>query len=175
MLTPYFLIGEVLKPHGIHGEAKIKPYAQNPEDFLRWQTLYLKEGEGWRPLAAKCSRVHDGFAYVTLGDCRTPEEAEKLRGTQLYIDRAHAAKLPEGMYYIADLIGCRAVDAEEKVIGTLENVLQHGSVDVWVFRTPKGGTMMAPSLPEVFVEKDIENGLIRVDAERLQEVAVYED
>ena len=54
-------------------------------------------------------------------------------------------------------------------------MLQHGAVDVWVFRTPAGGTMMAPSLPEVFVSKEIENGLIRVDAERLREVAVYED
>ncbi len=175
MLTPYFLIGEVLKPHGIRGEVKIKPYAQNPEDFLRWQTLYLKEGGGWKPVAAKCSRVHDGFAYVTIGACHTPEEAEKLRGAQLYIDRANAAKLPEGMYYIADLIGCRAIDGDGRELGTLTEVLQHGAVDVWLFRTPAGGTLMAPSLPEVFVEKDIVNGLIRVDAERLQEVAVYED
>ena len=175
MLTPYFLIGEVLRPQGVHGEAKVKPYAQNPEDFLRWKTLYVQDGGGYRPVAARCSRVHDGFAYVTLEGCAAPEDVEKRRGLALFIDRAHAAPLPEGMYYISDLIGCEAVTEKGDPVGTLTDVLQHGPVDVWVFQTPSGGSMMAPSLPDVFVEKDVVNGRIRVDARRLEEVAVYED
>ena len=35
---------------------------------------------------------------------------KKLRGTLLYIDRAHAAKLPEGAFYIQDWIGCTVKD-----------------------------------------------------------------
>jgi 16S rRNA processing protein RimM len=119
--------------------------------------------------------VHDGFVYLTLEGCAAPEDVEKLRGLELYIDRAHAAPLPEGMFYLADLMGCRALDEEGRELGVLTEVLQHGPTDVWVFRTPGGGTMMAPNLPTVFVEKDVANNLIRVDASRLQEVAVYED
>ena len=126
-------------------------------------------------MSARCSRVHDGYAYVTLDGCATPEDVEKLRDERLYIDRAHAEPLPEGMVYIADLIGCEARDGQGTLIGTLTEVLQHGPTDVWVFRTPDGGVMMAPNLPTVFVEKDVANNLIRVDAARLQEVAVYED
>ncbi len=175
MLTPYFLIGEVLKPHGVRGEAKVKPYAQDPGDFMRWKTLYVKESGGWRPVGARCSRVHDGFAYVTLEGCASPEDVEKVRGLELYIDRAHAAPLPEGMFYISDLLGCEAEDENGKKVGTLTDVLQHGPVDVWVFRTPSGGTMMAPNLPDVFTEKDVAAGRIRVCAARLQEVAVYDE
>ncbi len=175
MITNYFLIGEVLRPQGVRGEAKVRPYTQNPEAFKRWKTLYLKRGETYEPVAARCSRVHDGFAYVTLGDCASPQDVEKLRDECLYIDRAHAEPLPEGMYYIADLLGCEARDDRDSLIGTLTEVLQHGPTDVWVFRTPSGGTMMAPNLPTVFVQKDVANNLIRVDPARLQEVAVYED
>ncbi|MBR6955208.1 MAG: 16S rRNA processing protein RimM [Clostridia bacterium] len=175
MITAYFLIGEVLRPQGVRGEAKVRPYARDPEAFKRWDTLYLKRGDAYEPVASRCSRVHDGFVYLTLGGCAAPEDVEKLRDACLYIDRAHAEPLPPGMYYIADLLGCEAQDGEGKPVGVLTEVLQHGPTDVWVFRTPGGSTMMAPNLPTVFVEKDVANNLIRVDAARLQEVAVYED
>ena len=175
MLTPYFQVGEVLKPQGVRGEAKLAVWAQNPEDFKRWKTLYLRNGDAYEPIEARCSRVHDGFAYVTLGGCTTPEDVEKLRGASVYIDRAHASPLPEGMVYIADLMGCRAVDEEGRELGILTDVLQHGPTDIYVLRTPKGGTLMAPALPAVFVEKDVEAGLLRVCRERLDEVAVYAD
>ena len=44
-MIEYLMIGEVLKPQGIKGEVKIKPYAANHDDFRRWKTLYLKQGE----------------------------------------------------------------------------------------------------------------------------------
>ena len=168
------MIGEVLKPQGVHGEAKVKPYAADLEAFRRWETLYLRDGESYTPIAARCSRVHDGFAYVTLGDCISPEAVEKLRGCRLYIDRAHAAHLEEDEVYISDLIGCKAVDENGTEIGTLTDVLQHGVVDVYVFKTPTG-TLMAPALKAVFPTVDVRAGRIDVCAERLDEVAVRED
>ena len=174
MLNAYFLVGEILKPQGVRGEAKIKPYASNPDDFKRWKTLYLKEGEVYRPLEARCSRVHDGFAYVTLEGCTTPEDVERLRGKVIYVDRAHAAKLGEDEVYISDLIGCEAFTREGEKVGVLIDVLQYGTVDTYVFRT-KHGSLMAPALKAVFVETDVENRKIVVDRERLEEVAVLED
>ena len=76
--------------------------------------------------------------------------------------------------YICDLIGCEAVDEAGTVVGTLTDVLQHGPVDVYVFRTACG-TMMAPALKAVFPRVDVTARRIDVCAERLQEVAVVED
>jgi 16S rRNA processing protein RimM len=173
-MTEYMMIGEVLKPQGVRGEAKVKPYAADPEDFRRWETLYLSDGAAYTPVKAVCSRVHDGFAYVTLGDCAGPEDVEKFRGKQLYIDRGHASELEEDACYIADLIGCEAVDERGETVGTLTDVLQHGSVDVYVFRTPRG-TMMAPAVKAAFPRLDVKAGRITVDSARLSEVAVFED
>ena len=177
-MEAFFLVGEVLRPQGIRGEAKVRPYAANPGDFLKWKTLYVKEKangqDSYRPLKAACSRVHDGFAYITLEGCTSPDDVEKLRGAELYIDRDHAAPLDEGEYYVQDLIGCEAVDGEGHVLGVLEDVLQYGTVDTYVFRTPRG-TLMAPALEKVFPETDVEGKKILVDMERLEEVAVFED
>ncbi len=174
MSAQYLMIGEVLRPQGVRGEVKVKPYAADMDLFLTWTTLYLQRDGAYQPIKAHCSRVHDGFAYITLGDATTREEAEALRGAQLWIDRAHASELPEDACYISELIGCRAVDETGEEIGVLTDVLQYGAVDTYVFKTPRG-IMMAPALKRVFPRVEIEQGLIAVVRQALNEVAVFED
>ena len=89
--------------------------------------------------------------------------------------KVYGVPLPEGMVYISDLMGCEAVDETGRVLGSLTDVLQHGPTDVYVFRSGSGKTWMAPALPDAFPEKDVAAGIIRVNSERLKEVAVYED
>ena len=173
-MQEYLMIGEVLKPQGVRGECKIKPYCADVELFHTWHTLYRKEREAYTPLSCRVVRIHEGFVYAVLGRCASADDAEKLRGCELYIDRAHASPLEEDATYIADLIGCEAVDEAGHVLGTLREVLQHGTVDTWVFHTPTG-TLMAPALKAVFPEVNIRERRISVVSEKLAEVSVVED
>ncbi len=175
MNCDFLLIGTVLKPQGIRGECKIKPYASRVDMFSSWKTLYLQDNGAYEPVKIKTSRIHDGFVYAYLADSISADDAESFRGRDLYIDRAHAAPPEDGSAYIADLIGCEAADENGQIIGTLTDVLQYGSVDTWVFRTPGGRTMMAPALLSVFPAVDTGEGRITVCAEKLQEVAVLDD
>ena len=173
-MEQYLMIGEVLKPQGVRGEVKVKPYAADADAFYDWETLYVKKGNAYEPIASDCSRVHDGFVYLTLGECASMEDAEKLRGVQLWIDRAHANPLEEDEVYVSDLIGCEGIDEEGKSIGELVDVLQHGVVDVYVFKM-KGKSVMAPALKAVFPTVDVVAKRISVVRERLDEVAVWEE
>ncbi len=173
-MQDYLMIGVVLKPQGIRGEIKIKPYAADVSLYEEWKTLYIKENDTFSPVPCTVSRIHDGFVYAVLAGCKTADDAEKLRGKDLYIDRAHAAKPENGAVYIADLVGCTAVDETGRTVGVLTDVLQYGSVDTWVFRT-ESGTLMAPALLAVFPEVDPENRRISVVSEKLREVAVIDD
>lgn len=174
MNAEYLLIATVLKPQGIRGECKLRPYAADVERFSAWRTLYLEKDGTYIPVSLKTTRIHDGFIYAHLADSATPEEAEAFRGRDLYIDRAHAAPAEEGAAYIADLLGCEALDEDSNHVGTLTDVLQYGSVDTWVFRTPDGATLMAPALLAVFPQVDTAAGRITVCAEKLREVAVFD-
>ena len=173
-MQDYLMIGVVLKPQGIRGEIKIRPYAADVSLFEEWKTLYMKENDTFSPVPCTVSRIHDGFVYAVLAGCKNADDAEKLRGKELYIDRAHAAKPESGAVYIADLVGCTAVDETGRTVGVLTDVLQYGSVDTWVFRT-ESGTLMAPALLAVFPEVDLESRRISVVSEKLREVAVIDD
>ena len=172
-MTDYLMVGEVLKPQGLKGECKIKPCAADVSLFETWDTLYLLRDSAYTSLPCQISRIHDGFVYAVLGDCQSPEDVERIRGARLYVDRAHAAPLEPGASYIADLLGCTAVDENGNTLGVLTDVLQHGSVDTWVFSGDR--PFMAPALLRVFPDVDTEARRIRVAREALEEVAVFED
>ncbi len=173
-MQEYLMIGTVLKPQGVRGECKIKPYAADVDLFSAWKTLYLEDHGAYTPVPLKTTRIHEGFVYAYLGNCASANDVEAYRGRDLYIDRAHAAPAENGSVYIADLIGCTAEDENGNPVGTLTDVLQYGSVDTWVFRT-SSGTLMAPALLSVFPQVDPGTGKILVCAEKLREVAVYDN
>ena len=170
-MNDYLMIATVLKPQGVRGECKLRSWAADIELFRRWHTLYRKTGIGFEEISVRVARIRDGFVYAFLNESTSAEEAESFRGTDLYVDRAHAAPAEEGAVLIADLVGCEARDEQGETIGTLTDVLQYGTVDTWVFRTGEG-TLMAPALRAVFPEVDAENKTLRVIRERLEEVAV---
>ena len=173
-MPDYLMIGEVLKPQGIRGECKIRSWASDISLFSRWKELFLMEGREYTPVSFRFGRIQDPFVYGVLGECATMKDAEGFRGKQLFIDRAHASPLEDGAFYIADLIGCEVTDEAGRSLGKLTEVLQHGSVDTWVFQGPRG-TWMAPALKDVFPEADPSARRIVACSPRLEEVAVFED
>ena len=67
--------------------------------------------------------------------------------------------LSEDSWFIADLIGCKAVDAddESKIWGTLTDVSQTGANDVWHITDEKGQEYLLPVIPPVVIKTDVEN------------------
>ena len=172
-MTEYLMVGEVLKPQGLRGECKIKPCAADLAMFETWKTLYLLKDGAYAAVPFRLSRIHEGFVYATLGSCAAPEDVERFRGARLYVDRAHATPLDDGAFYIADLIGCEAVDETGRSLGVLKDVLQNGPVDTWVFSGDR--PFMAPALLRVFPRVDPAAGKIFAQSDQLNEVAVFED
>ena len=170
-MTDYLMIATVLKPQGVRGECKLRSWAADIERFRRWNTLYRKTEAGFVPVSVRVSRISDGFVFAYLNGSSDAGQAESFRGTDLYVDRAHAAPLDEDAVMIADLIGCEARDENGVVIGTLSDVLQYGTVDIWVFQTGEG-TLMAPALKAVFPVVDAGNKSILAVREKLEEVCV---
>ena len=126
-MQDYLMIGTVLKPQGIRGEVKIKPYAARVEMFSSWKELYLEDRGAYTPVPLKVTRIHEGFVYAFLAGSSSADDAESFRGRDLYIDRAHAAPPENGAVYIADLIGCEAADEDGNPVGVLTDVLQYAS------------------------------------------------
>ncbi len=174
MLTPYLLLGTVVKPQGVRGEVKLRHETNDPSRFTELETIYLRRGDAYEPVSVVSARVSGDAAFLTLEGVDDRDAAEALRGEALYVDREHARRLAENEVFVADLLGVRAEDGAGNEIGTVADVLQNGGTDVLVFRTPRG-TMMAPFLKRLVTGLDVSAGRMVMDAQTLSEVALYEN
>ncbi len=173
MKQEHLLIGEITKPQGIKGEVKVRHYTDDPDRFYDLETVLIQEGDRFRELTVTHARINGDDVFLTIDGINDRDQAEKLRGLKLWVDRAHARELPEDEVFIADILGLPAFDTKGNPIGTLTEVLTPGGVDVFVFKTPKG-TLMTPGLKDVLAEVNVEEGRIVLNEERLAEVGLYQ-
>ena len=159
-------VGEVLKPQGIRGELKIKPFTDSAETFLSFKRVFL-DGEEYRILSC---RTGEGFVFLGLRGVADRNAAELLRGKQLVIPREDAPALPEGRYFIADLEGCEVRDGNGVFLGTVKTVLKNAT-DVYVLEKD-GKEILFPAAAGVILTVDIEGKKITVDEKRFRETAV---
>lgn len=174
MLDTHLIIGQVLKPQGVRGEVKVRPITCDFERFEGLDRLYLKKEQGFEAHTVRVTRVEPDAVYMFFEGVTDRDAAERLRDQLLYIDREHAVALPEDANFICDLIGCEGVDDRGQSLGTLCDVMQPGGNDVYVFRGPRG-EVLVPALKSVVLSADVAQKRMLLSAERLAEVAVFEE
>ncbi|MCL2632896.1 MAG: ribosome maturation factor RimM [Oscillospiraceae bacterium] len=159
-MKQYLEIIEFTKPQGLNGLIRAKTFCDSPSVLEQFKEFFL--GEGKTPLKAELVEVRKGFVILRVDGVCDIEAAQKLSGEILYINRDDY-KLPEDTWFISDVIGCQVVDADTgKVYGLVDDVLQNAPKDVYSVRTPSGGQLLFPAIPEVLMSVDITAGRITI-------------
>ena len=160
MLQKYLEVGKVTNTHGVMGEVRVQPWADSPDFLCHFKTFYVDEAH-W-PIKVERARVHKNMVIVKFEGITDVPGALAMRNAILYIDRADA-NLPEGTFFLADLIGAEVRDAATgEVLGKLADVLNLPANNVYVV---KGGKRewMIPAVPEFIAETNVEEGYVRVN------------
>ncbi len=173
-MQEYLLIGEITKPQGVQGELKVRPITCDPYRFEGMKYAYVKDGEGYKKVSISVRRVGEDAIFLRMEGVETRNDAETMRGTQLFIDRANAVELDEDTTFICDLMGLKGVLTGGGEIGKIIDVMQPGGNDVYVFKGKKG-EVLVPALKSVVVKVDLEAGEMLLDSDRMAEVAVYDE
>lgn len=152
-------IGKVVSTHGLRGELRVDPWCDSPQFLCQFKTLYLKKGETKLSVS---SRPHKTIAIVKAKGIDTIEEAEKLRGRVLYINRSDA-RLAPGEYFIQDLMGLDVIDIDtSKSYGKITDVLKTGANDVYQVTDEKKKDYLIPVIDDVVKEIDINGGKVLI-------------
>ncbi len=160
------IVGVVLKPQGIRGELKVKPFTDSAEVFGTFKRVFL-DGEEYKVLSV---RAGDGAVYLSLRGVPDRNAAELLRGREVTVPRDEAPEPEEGSYYIADLLGSEVVTEEGERLGVLTDVRQ-AATDIYTLRT-ETGEILFPAAKGVVESVDISAARIVVNGKRFREVAV---
>ncbi len=171
-MSNFYRIGEIARPHGVHGAVKVNPTTDDSRRFYGLTEAYLELHGNYLPVQLIVSAVTPSAVVCEIAGYETPEQANALRGAYLCVDKAHAVKLPAYTYFVADLIGCEASDTDGNVFGKVTNVLETGANDVYEI---EGGKLLVPALKKVLHEVDTDGKRIVFETDVLREVGLFAD
>ncbi|MHA6287970.1 ribosome maturation factor RimM [Maricaulis sp. CAU 1757] len=149
--------------HGVKGECKVKSFAGNPADAFGYGPFLDKDGAGI--LTPKSARpVKDGFV-VRFEEVTDRDQAQALKGTQLFIPRSVLPELEDDEFYHADLIGLAVQALDGSPMGTLRAIHDYGAGDLLeITGTPdRKGSWMLPFTRQFVPHVSLDDGVITID------------
>lgn len=155
-------IGQIVNTFGIKGEIKVSPLTDDIKRFDYLEEVYVKTKKETKIYKVENVRYHKNMVLLKLENINTPEQAELLKNAFLEVDREHAVPLEEGTYFIADLIGLEVYTDENQLLGTVEDIYNTGSNDIYVIKNELGKQILLPGIKEVIKQVNLENEKIIV-------------
>ncbi len=132
----YILLGTVVRPHGLRGELKVRPWTERPENIRQYRRLYLAPDSAADMIACTNAgtRVSGDTVILRLLECTDRTRAEQLVGLHVWLSAADLPPAEEGEWYLHDLIGKQARTAAGEVIGIITGVVSSKAQDMFVLR-----------------------------------------
>jgi 16S rRNA processing protein RimM len=155
-------VGAIAGAFGVRGEVRLKSYCAEPAAIADYGPLTDEAGTR-RFEVTLTGQIKNGLA-ARLSGVRTKEDADGLRGVQLYVDRDRLPATGEDEFYHADLIGLRVMDTGGAEIGRVRAVLNHGASDLLEVMGPSlKAPVLLPFTRAIVPTVDVAGGRIVAD------------
>jgi 16S rRNA processing protein RimM len=155
-------VGAIIKAHGVRGEVKVFPTTDDPARFKDLKTVLLDTGKEKRELEITGVKFFKNLVILKFKGLDSMNDVENLRQAKLFVTRENAVELSENEYFIADLIGLKAVSDEGEALGEISDVLQTGANDVYVISREGTADLLVPAIKECILNVDIASGEMKV-------------
>lgn len=150
-------VGKLTGTHGIKGMLKFHSYSGNIESLeaARTVTIRYKDGKlqeyGLKQIAGHGSRIMVGLQG--LDDINL---VQHLVGSELCLLRSQLPDTENDEYYWCDLIGLKVSTIDGLELGTIKDIFETGSSDIYVVRSGKKEYLI-PAIVDVISSVDIQN------------------
>lgn len=126
--TAFIALGHIARPHGVHGALIITPYTDEPESILKGRQLKLRSPEGLiRSIPSLKGKEAAQGLIVKIAGLSDRDEAKKLSGWAIGMDRNDLPPLAEDEVYWADLVGLSVYTVSGEPIGQVARLMDVGA------------------------------------------------
>ncbi len=157
-------VGRVSRPHGVHGEVRIRPDSDNPERFVKGAVLHARparapmvggRAEQRARLTVSALRGGAGFPIVSFEEVSDREGAAALCGFILEVPGAELPDLAPDEYYPFEIEGLEVRDHDGCVVGRVKEVIDTPAHPLIAVALDAGGEVLVPfvlaAVPEVLL------------------------
>ncbi len=155
-------VGKIVNTHGLRGDVKVVAWMDSPEDFEVLNTVYMKTRSELKKLTVEKVRYQKNNLIVKFEEYGDINEVERFKNCILFAERSELGELPEGTYYIVDLIGLRVVKEDGEEIGVIADVFNTGANDIYDVKREGKKNLLIPVIDDVVRDVDIDGGRVTV-------------
>jgi 16S rRNA processing protein RimM len=152
-------VGRIVGPHGVRGEVRVRSYGLWAQDMAAVKRLFV----GDRAYPVRGVRGHAQRWLVRLAGVDSREAAQSLQGQEVWLERGLRPPLPQGRYYVSDLVGMQVQDPKGKALGHVTQVEAMPGQDLLHVRTPGGQEVLVPAARALVRWVDVEGRVMVVD------------
>ena len=119
-------MGRVAGSYGVRGWVKVAPGGGVAQTLAAAREWWI-DGE---PYAVAAAKLHGASVLAQLDGIVSREQALKLKGARIAVERAALTDPGAGHYYLADLLGLEVRNEQGEILGTVKQWLSNGAQDV---------------------------------------------
>lgn len=153
-------VGVITSTHGIRGEVKVFPTTDDPKRFLDLEEIILDTGKEKKTVSIQYVKFFKNMVILKFKEFDNINDVEIYRQKDLYVTREQAVPLEENEYFIADLIGLKAVSDEGEELGEIADVLQTAANDIYVIKKQGTSDLLVPAIRECVLSVNIAGGMV---------------
>ena len=161
-MQEYLEVGQIVNTFGVKGIVKVNPFTDDITRFEDLKKLFICKKDQMQEIEIEEVKYHKNMVLLKLKGIDDINKAERLKGLYLKIHRKDAIPLPEGTYFIADLIGHKVYAYDGKLLGKVDDIYNNGSTDIYVIKDELGKQILLPGIEEVLKEINLEQEKIIV-------------
>ena len=155
-MSEFVSAGRITNTHGVKGELKAEVWLDSVAFLKTFKRLYINGKE----YAFEVTGIQNKYALIRFKGIGDLNAAMAFKNAEISVKKSDAV-LPEGTFFIDDILGAEAIDQNGVRIGVLKQVLEYPSGNIYEIHGEK--EHLIPDNPEFIVEKDIKNKRIRVN------------
>lgn len=147
------LFGVITRPHGVKGEVWVK-IINETDSLIPEKTRAVFLGTDQILYDLDSFRSHRNGILMKLVGCDDRDNANALRGSNVYISVDYIDPLRPNEYFVHDLVGLRVFTEQGEHIGGLVEVLHTGANDVYSI-SGKDDEILLPAIKSVIKSVDL--------------------
>ena len=149
-------VGKIVNTHGLKGEVKLVSWCDFPEMFECFPEIDVNG----KSFEIEYVKYHKESVILKLEGVDSIDAAEGLKNQVAKADRKYF-DLPEGRYFIADLIGLEVI-CGERTVGSIREVIPTGSSSVYAVRRDGMSDLLIPANETTVIETNIDAGYVKM-------------
>lgn len=157
------VLAEISRPRGTRGEVLAVSQTDVPGRLEQLKRAWIRLADE-SDIEVELSEAweHKGNWVLKFSGVDSIQEADRLRGSDLWVPVEQRAQLPDGELFRSDLIGCAVIDKSSgRVLGQVQGFQQYGGpllLEVMV----DGREALIPFVAVICTDVDLENKAIGV-------------